>query len=160
MAHALNRAIDSLPASLFSHLGTTESDTERMPRRVSSIVTGEEERSERLIGWVQLSIVCTFAALYFLAPRPVDAMDAFFEPVPIVLQVYLAFTIGRLIAAYRGFLPGWLLVASMVADVVLLYALIWSFHIAYDQPAAFYLKAPTFAYIFVFITVRALRFDP
>ncbi|MEM6847708.1 MAG: adenylate/guanylate cyclase domain-containing protein [Pseudomonadota bacterium] len=131
-----------------------------MPARVAALVTAEEERSERLIAWVQLALVGTFATLYFLTPRPVDAMDMMFEPVPIVLEIYLAFAIVRVIATYRGFLPGWLLVLSMVADVVLLYALIWTFHIAYDQPAAFYLKAPTFAYIFVFIAVRALRFDP
>ena len=35
---------------------------------------------------------------------------------------------------------------------------IWSFHIQYEQPAAFYLKAPTFAYVFFFIALRALRF--
>jgi adenylate cyclase len=51
-------------------------------------------------------------------------------------------------------------VLSMIVDVAMLYALIWTFHIAYAQPAAFYLKVPTFAYIFVFIAVRALRFDP
>ncbi|MEM7695532.1 MAG: adenylate/guanylate cyclase domain-containing protein [Pseudomonadota bacterium] len=149
-----------LPTSLFRHLGTREGEGDTMPARVSALVTKEEERSERLIGWVQLAIVTTFAVLYFVTPRPIDAMDDLFEPVPIALELYLVFTVIRLIAAYRGFLPGWLLVFSMVADVVLLYALIWSFHIAYDQPAAFYLKAPTFAYIFVFIAVRALRFDP
>ena len=149
-----------LPKSLFQHLGLREQETERMPARVAALVTAEEERSERLIAWVQLALVGTFATLYFLTPRPVDAMDMMFEPVPIVLEIYLAFAILRVIATYRGFLPGWLLVLSMIADVVLLYALIWTFHIAYDQPAAFYLKAPTFAYIFVFIAVRALRFDP
>jgi len=42
---------------------------------------------------------------------------------------------------------------------VLLLALIWSFHAHYGQPAAFSLKVPTFAYLFVIIALRALRFD-
>ncbi|MCG8510614.1 MAG: adenylate/guanylate cyclase domain-containing protein, partial [Rhodospirillales bacterium] len=38
--------------------------------------------------------------------------------------------------------------------------LIWSFHLQYEQPATFYLKAPTLLYVFIFIGLRALRFDP
>ncbi|GAB5377629.1 MAG: adenylate/guanylate cyclase domain-containing protein [Acuticoccus sp.] len=150
----------SLPKSLFLPLGVNEAERETMPARIAALVTAEEWRSEKLIGWVQLAIIAIFASLYAIAPRPSDAMDAMFEPVPLVLSLYGAFTVLRLVAAYRGFLPGWLLVISMIADVALLYTLIWTFHLAYGQPAAFYLKVPTFAYIFVFIAVRALRFDP
>ncbi|MEM8663336.1 MAG: adenylate/guanylate cyclase domain-containing protein, partial [Pseudomonadota bacterium] len=149
-----------LPASLFTPLGMRTDETERMPARVAELVVADEWRSERLIGWVQLGVITLFATLYFAAPRPTDAMDAYFEPVPIVLEVYAIFTVLRLVGAYIRFLPGWLLVISMVADVVLLYALIFTFHIAYGQPPAFILKAPTFAYIFAFIAIRALRFDP
>lgn len=149
-----------LPTSLFRHLGLRERELASMPARVRDLVVAEEEQSERLIGWVQLAVVLMFAALYVVAPRPTDAMAGGIEPVPVVIGAFLVFTILRLFAAYRGFLPGWLLVASMLIDVVLLYALIWTFHITYGQPPAFYLKAPTFMYIFVFIAVRALRFDP
>ncbi len=148
-----------VPTSLFRHLGLRPSEAVAMPTRVRALVTAEEERSERLISWVQLAIVAVFGTLYSLSPRPADAGDGL-EPVPVVLALYAAFTVLRLAAAYRGYLPGWLLVLSMLADIALLYALIWSFHIAYDQPAPFYLKVPTFAYVFVFIAIRALRFDP
>lgn len=148
------------PKSLFRHLGTLDQPAGPMPARVTELVVAEEERSERLIGWVQLVLISTFAALYLIAPRPSDADSTMLEPVPIVIASYLAFTVLRIGAAYRGFLPGWLLVLSMIADVVLLYGLIWTFHLAYGQPAAFYLKVPTFAYVFVFIAIRALRFDP
>lgn len=148
-----------IPSSFWRHLGLQEHIATKLPDRVRELITAEEERSERLIGWVQLAIVATFGTLYLIAPRPEDAVGTI-EPVPFVLTAYLAFTLVRIVAAYRGFLPGWLLVFSMVADVVLLYGLIWSFHIAYGQPAPFYLKVPTFAYIFVFISIRALRFDP
>ena len=53
--------------------------------------------------------------------------------------------------------------ASEVMDIVLLMVLIWSFHIfhiQYMQPASFYLKAPTMVYVFIFIALRALRFEP
>ncbi|MDH3715485.1 MAG: adenylate/guanylate cyclase domain-containing protein, partial [Gammaproteobacteria bacterium] len=38
-------------------------------------------------------------------------------------------------------------------------ALIWSFHLQYEQPASFYLKVPTLLYVFIFIALRALRFE-
>src|SRR6516165_4605616 len=80
-------------------------------------------------------------------------------PVPMALSGYAAFTAARLWFAHRGFLPGWLLVLSMLVDTALLLGLIWAFHFQYKQPAAFSLKVPTFVYIFAFIALRALRFD-
>jgi adenylate cyclase len=48
---------------------------------------------------------------------------------------------------------------SAVIDILLLMALIWSFHLRYAQPPSFYLKAPTILYVFIFIALRALRFE-
>ena len=147
-----------LPASLFAHLGRSEEAT-RLPARVQRLVDAEEEKSERLITWVQLAVLALFAGLYFVAPRPPDAGATMFEPVPLVLAPYAAFTLLRLGLTHRGFMPGWFLVLSMLVDVTMLWALIWTFHLDYGQPAGFSLKVPTFIYIFVFIAVRALRFD-
>ena len=44
-------------------------------------------------------------------------------------------------------------------DMTLLLALIFSIHIKYQQPASFYLKVPTLLYIFIFIALRALRYE-
>ncbi|MGI9381701.1 MAG: adenylate/guanylate cyclase domain-containing protein, partial [Methyloligellaceae bacterium] len=35
-----------------------------------------------------------------------------------------------------------------------------SYHIQYEQPASFFLKAPTLLYVFIFIALRSLRFRP
>lgn len=147
-------------AALFRRLGTPSVSTAPLPARVRKLVVAEEVRSERLIGWVQLAVVVTFASLYVIAPRPADAGMAVLEPVPIALSIYLAFTLLRIALAWRIQLPGWFLFLSMVVDTAMLFGLIWSFHLQYGQPPAFYLKIPTFAYIFVFIALRALRFDP
>lgn len=37
--------------------------------------------------------------------------------------------------------------------------LVWGFHLQYAQPAPFYLKVPTMLYVFIFIALRALRFE-
>lgn len=147
-----------LPRSLFTHLGEPPRAIE-VPHRIAELIRAREEESERLIGWVQLVMAATFAALYAIAPRPLDAGMSVLAPVPLALTGYAAFTAARLWFAHRGFLPGWLLVLSMLVDTALLLGLIWAFHFQYQQPAAFSLKVPTFVYIFAFIALRALRFD-
>ncbi len=114
--------------------------------------------SERLIGWFQLGVVSLFGLLYAVSPKTFSD-DAPFTPVPWVLGFYLLFTLLRLSLAYRGRLPDSILYVSVVIDMALLLALIWSFHIQYAQPPSFYLKAPTLLYVFIFIALRALRFE-
>jgi adenylate cyclase len=128
-----------------------------LPPRVQATIREHEDRAERLIGWIQLVIVLTFAALYFLSPKTFAAHNTF-EPVPWVIGGYLLFTGLRLLLAYRISLPGWFLVLSIVSDMTLLFGLIWSFHLQYEQPPSFYLKAPTLLYVFIFIALRALRY--
>ncbi len=129
-----------------------------LPERVRESIAKQQCESEKLISWVQLLLVVTFGILYALAPS--SAPEAGVQPVPWILSAYFIFTMVRLIGAHRGQLPNWLLMASVVMDMVLLMVLIWSFHIQYMQPASFYLKAPTMIYVFIFIALRALRFEP
>ncbi|MCL4766296.1 MAG: adenylate/guanylate cyclase domain-containing protein [Hyphomicrobiaceae bacterium] len=156
----MNRSLLSLLARRAAAPARDGPDPRALPARVTKLIREHEERSERLIGWAQLAVVVILSALYFIAPRPADApARALIEPVPVVLAAYFAFTALRLAIAYRGRLPGWLLCLSILADTALLLGLIWSFHGAYGQPAAFSLKVPTFVYIFAFVAMRALRFD-
>ncbi|MBT3558548.1 MAG: adenylate/guanylate cyclase domain-containing protein [Rhodospirillales bacterium] len=129
-----------------------------VPERISAAVEQQQNQSEILVGWIQLTLVVTLGTLYALSPK-MSAAGAI-QAVPVALGLYLLFTISRLVASYRIALPGWILMGSVIIDVTLLMTLIWSFHIQYDQPASFYLKAPTMLYVFIFIALRALRFDP
>lgn len=129
-----------------------------MPQRVQENIALQQQESEILIGWVQFALVTVFFALYSLAPK--TGSQAVFQPVPWAISLYFVFTIIRLFAAYKNHLPSWLLIASVVIDISLLMFLIWSFHIQYEQPASFYLKAPTVMYAFIFIALRTLRFEP
>ena len=85
--------------------------------------------------------------------------DSTFEPVPWFLSVYLVLTIIRLILSYRRSLPSPLLYGSVIVDMGLLLGMTWIFHLQYQQSAAFYLKSPTLLYVFIFIALRALRFE-
>ncbi|HEX2113957.1 MAG TPA: adenylate/guanylate cyclase domain-containing protein, partial [Alphaproteobacteria bacterium] len=146
---------ESMPAA--SALGRfAHRKADDVPERVRRAIAEAQHRSEVLISWVQLGVVLTFATLYAISPK--TAMTAF-QPVPWVLAGYLAFTLVRLTFAYRRALRPWLLGLSVVVDMALLMGLIWSFHLQYAQPPAFYLKAPTLLYVFIFIALRTLRSD-
>ena len=130
-----------------------------LPERLRRSIQDQQERSEILISIIQLIIVAIFGLLYLVAPKTFD-QAADFAPVPWVLSIYLGFSLIRLRLALLRRLPDWMLYLSAVADIVLLLGLIWSFHLQYEQPASFYLKAPTLLYLFIFISIRALHFDP
>ena len=136
-----------------------QADLGRLPRHVVRRVAEQDRANEILIGWVQAGLVATFAALYFTARMTAPA-DAVFHPVPWALGIYAAFTAWRLYRAYRDRVTHAVRLVSSLVDVALLMITIWSFHIQYNQPAAFYLKAPTLLYIFIFIALRALTLAP
>lgn len=137
--------------------------TEKLTRnplapRIRDAIADQKDASERLIGWVQLSVILGFAVLFLLSPKTHETA-AYMRPTGWAIGAYLIFTFVRLILSYRIRLPAWFLMLSIVADMALLLGLIWSFHIDYAQPPAFSLKAPTLLYVFIFVAIRALRFD-
>jgi len=128
------------------------------PERVRWLIVEQQVRSEILIGWVQLALVLFFVVLYTASAK--TSAGTRFLPVPWVLAAFVGFTLLRLSACYRGWLRPSLVVLGVCIDMALLMGLIWSFHLQYAQPAPFYLKAPTLLYVFLFIALRALRFEP
>lgn len=130
-----------------------------LPDRLRRSIQDQQERSEILISVIQLAVVSIFALLYALAPKTFS-QDADFAPVPWVLTAYGIFSLIRLWLAVNRKLPDWMLYLSGVVDIALLLGLIWSFHLQYEQPPSFYLKAPTLLYLFIFIGIRVLHFDP
>jgi adenylate cyclase len=131
----------------------------RVPERVQAAIEAEQESSEILVSLIQLATLATFAVLYTLAPKAFPP-EVPFEPVPVTLSVYAAFTLLRLWLAWQRRLQRWFLALSVVVDVTVLMVTIWSFHIQYQAPSALYLKAPTLMYAFILIALRTLRFEP
>jgi adenylate cyclase len=128
------------------------------PERVRSLIAAQQLQSEVLIGWVQFALIVFWILLYTVAPK--TSAGTRFLPVPWVLGAFLLITLLRLVLAHRHRLTPPLLIAGVIVDMALLMGLIWSFHLQYEQPAPFYLKAPTLLYVFIFIALRALRFEP
>lgn len=132
--------------------------TRDLPRRAQALVSRQQDSAEVIIGVMQVWAICTFAVLYAISrtanPPPMQP-----EPVPIALAFYALFTAVRLWAAIRRRLGPVLLATSVVVDFAVLFVTIWSFHLQYMAPLSVALKAPTVMYVFILITLRALRFE-
>ena len=129
----------------------------KLPAHIDQAIHRQDTSSEVLVKLLQLTVVGILGILYLISPKT-DANTAF-SPVPYALASYLIINFIALVwAVWRG-LPNWAVYLSIIIDVALLMVLIWSFHIQYNQPPSFYLKAPTLLYIFIFIALRALRFE-
>jgi len=143
----------ALRAWLFDGAGS-----QQLPERVLEAIRHQQERSEILIAWVQLVITCLLATVYETTAMPSDFLQWGYAETW-ALAIYGLFCVVRLILGYRHLLRPWMLHVSVVADITLLMGLIFLFHLKYLQPAAFYLKVPTLLYVFLFIALRALRFE-
>lgn len=130
-----------------------------LPERTRQAIREDQAQAEILIAWVQLAIVAGFASVYTAAPMATMRAEPHFEPLLWVLGTYGVVTAIRLGLAYARALGRMLLAVGVVIDIALLMALIWGFHIQYAQPPAFYLKVPTLLTAFIFIALRALRFE-
>jgi len=130
-----------------------------LPIYVQQAIKQQQDASEKLISWVLLFIVMIFSALYIVSPKTFSYSMTQFAPVPWALLAYFIFSLIRLGLSYKTVLPDWFLMLSIIIDISLLMILIWSFHLQYQQPASFYLKAPTLLYLFIFITLRTLHFE-
>ena len=128
-----------------------------MPNRVRAAIAARDHSGEVLIKLIQLFIVGLMGTIYFLSPKTNAGTD--FSPVPVFLAAYLVLNIIGRVWALRRPLPDWSVYISICFDFMLLYGLLWSFHIQYEQPASFALKAPALLYVFIFIALRALRFQ-
>ncbi len=130
-----------------------------LPPRVLQRIREQQAASEILVGWIQLGVVLFLGLLYAVSTKTFSA-DTMFVPVPWAIGGFLLFTLARLVAAYRRPLHPAISALSCVVDTALLLLLIWIFHVQYEQPPAFILKAPTLIYVFIFIALRALLLEP
>jgi adenylate cyclase len=133
-------------------------DISMLPKRVREAIERREWANEVLLRCLQLAVILLFCFIYAVSPKtfPKEA----FEPVPYVLAAYLVLSVINLTWSLVRQPPDWTAYVSILFDFTLLYGLMLSFHIQYMQPASFILKAPALLYVFIFISIRSLRFHP
>ena len=138
---------------LFGH------EPRKLPERVRESIRRQQENSEILIAWAELVLIGLLAAAYESTSMATGVVQDDFSFETEVFVIYAVFSAIRLVLAYRRALREWMLYLSVLVDMAVLMGLIYSFHYEYAQPAVFYLKAPTLLYVFLFIALRALRFE-
>ena len=147
----LRAVLDDLWASI-----RPQRSRERLPRRVLASVSRNERISEVLVRLIQFGVFATWGLFYALAPKPASMFDS---SVPSIIGAYLVITLALVWLGARRKLPDWSVYVSIAVDMGLLALLIWSFHIQYAQPPAFYLKDPAMLNFMLLIALRALRFE-
>lgn len=111
---------------------------------------------ERIMALANIGLLIVISAAYGFSP---SATTNLFDPVWLAIALFGLAAIARYLAARIEKMPVWASYISIVLDFVVLYTVIVSFSVKYNQPAAFVLKSPTIAFVFVFVGLRALRFD-
>ncbi len=139
--------------------GAAPSGREQWPQRVRRAFEQQQFRGEMLVAAVQLLIVALLALLYASTPEGF-APGAPVEAAPLGLVMFALLALLRAYAAWTGQLTRPVLAAGVVAEMLVLLAVIWASHLQYEQPPQFSLKSPQFVYVFVLIGLRALRFEP
>ena len=99
---------------------------ENLPERVRDAIRRQQEQSEILIGWIQLVIVTLLIGVYESTSMAEGLVQDNFSVEREVLLIYGAICIVRLVLAYMRLLPTWLIYLSVVIDMALLMALIYS----------------------------------
>jgi diguanylate cyclase (GGDEF)-like protein len=112
--------------------------------------------SERRVTWADLALQCGLAGFCTTGAVSVAAAVA-----PVSIAVGLLTTLGglRLWIARRAAPPAWMTYTSIVADFALFYLILLTFHWRPGADPALTLEAPTFAFLFVIVALRALRFN-
>jgi len=127
-----------------------------LPERIREAIAHNDDDSEILVKIIQFVVFAVWGIAYLAAPQPNPETVS---RVPLIISLYLIFTVVLLFIALMRRTPEWLIYLSIVVDIALLTFLIWSFHLQYGQPASFSLKVVEVMNYFVLIGLRALRFE-
>ncbi|MBL8448169.1 MAG: adenylate/guanylate cyclase domain-containing protein [Zoogloeaceae bacterium] len=147
------------PLSLLASTHPGRPDPPRLPARVLKALEREQYRAELLVTFVQLAIV-VLLALFYVGSPPGFSPDTPIEAAPLGLVLFGELALLRLYFARTGRLSRPILGITVVAEMMVLLCVLWAYHLQYEQSPQFSLKSSQFAYIFVLIGLRALRFEP
>ena len=117
-----------------------------MPEQIREAILRQQDDSEVIISWVQLTIVCIWILLYLASPKSYPP-DAPFVSVPWALGAYAIFSVFRLHLAYQRKLTDRILIFSVIVDMAVLIAVLVSLPFQYMQPASFVLKPVSYTHL-------------
>lgn len=116
-------------------------------------------RSELLVAGMQLGVLALLSIMSYLTP-PGYSPDAPIHSAELGLSLFTILVLMRLWFAYTRQLTPLFLGFLVIAEMLLLLFILWSYYLQFETTAIINLKNTQFNYIFVLITLRALRFEP
>jgi len=98
----ISRAVAAVGSVAAQLRGRGEAD---VAPRIREAIDRQRDASERLIGWIQLSVIVGLGVLFLLSPKTHETA-VFERPIGWALLAYFLFTLLRLTLSYRRGPPG------------------------------------------------------
>lgn len=131
-----------------------------MKEKIKKVLQDEELKSEKIASIIQLLIVVILFTLYLLSPKGFSTPEkVWFEPVKLLFFIYIPVLALRALNVWVSKKLSIFHYGYLGFDVLVITALIFSFHIQYNQPFSISLRSPTFLYYFIFICMRCVSYD-
>jgi adenylate cyclase len=131
-----------------------------METKIKKALEDEELKSEKIASITQLFIIVVLFILYQLSPKGfANPETTFFEPVKLLFFIYIPVLCIRALHIWLSGKISFLHYAYLGFDIIAITGLIFSFHVQYNQPFSISLRAPTFLYYFIFISMRCVSYD-
>jgi adenylate cyclase len=147
--------VNALFAGLHARFGARAAT----PQRVLAEVARSQRDSENWVAGAQIVVIALAALAYAVTPRGFMP-DAPIAVLPLGIVALVLLVALRAWFAWSLQLTRPVLGASVVAEMVVLIAMLWGFAPQYETTLAIALKNSLFVAIFVLIALRALRFEP
>lgn len=130
--------------------------TSNAANKVKRLLQVERDKTEVFICRLKLVVILFLLIIYWFSPKGYTGEISYNLTLFITL-IYIPLLVIQVWLAQKQLLRDVSVTIFTTIDFLALGALIFSFHLQYEQPAFFYLKSPTFVYFFLFITIHSLR---
>lgn len=130
----------------------------KLNSKISHTLYWDRRAGQKACDIAQISILAFMAVLYLVAPRAADADSQVSWTLPILLAHLLA-TIFRLAINSKAKPSKAREFIWVGVDFVMLYAVVFSYHLQYDQPPGVILKSTTAGMAFFLVAIRAVLTD-
>ncbi len=106
------------------------------------------------------SLLISFLFVFWLFSPKAFAQNHSFNSVPLVFMLYFPFMTLRLWWSAKNQITVAVSTLYTIIDIFMVLGLIWLYHIEYVMPLGFSLRSPTFQFLGVMISLRALTMRP
>lgn len=131
----------------------------QLPLRIQEEMAVQQYKSELLVAGVQLGVIVLLLLIHFFTPAGYSP-DAPVRSTSLGLSLFTILILVRLWFAYTNQLTPLFLGFLIIAEMVLLLFIIWTYYLQYETTTTINLKNPHINYVFILIALRALRFEP